>query len=104
MARLKDAASLAALEAPMPGGMPPMDPAAMGMAPPAEEMPGGDIESGIAMIEGALAGAPPDKAEEIRAHLNALREISATIGGEQAPPAEEPMPNPDEIPPVAEGV
>lgn len=85
--------------------MPPLDPAALmgGAPPPGEEMPGGDIESGIAMIEGALAGAPPDKAEEIRAHLNALREISATIGGEAAPPEEAALPNPDELPPAAEG-
>jgi len=102
---MKDAASMAALDSMMggmgAGGAPPMDPAAM-EAPPTEEMPGGDIESGIAMIEGALTGAPPDKAEEIRSHLNALREISASMGTEAAPPEEE-IPG-EEMPPIEGGV
>lgn len=103
MPRIQDAASMAALDAPMPAGMPPMDPSMMGGPPPEAAPQGGDIESGIAMIEGALAGAPPDKAEEIRSHLNALREINASIqGGEQPPPTEEENPNPDEVPPTTE--
>lgn len=92
---------MAALDAPMPGGMPPMDPAAMmGAAPPAEEMPGGDVEGAFMTIESGLEGAPPDQAEEARTHINALREIFASIGGgeAQAPPPDEENPNPEEPP------
>ena len=106
MPRLKDAASMAALDSPMPGGMPPMDPAMMGGMPPEGAPPGGggDIESALATIESSLAGAPPDKAEEIRSHINAIRDISASMAGaEQPPPTEEETPNPDEMPPVSEG-
>jgi hypothetical protein len=101
MPRIKDAASMAALDMPMPGGMPPLDPAALaGAAPPEEEMPGGDVEGAMATIEGALSGAPPDKAEEARTHLNALREIFSGIGAESAPPpGDEELPPPDELPP-----
>jgi len=103
MPGIQDAASMAALYS---MGAPPMDPMAMaGGAPPeAAPAPGGDIESGIAMIEAALGGAPPDKAEEIRAHLNALREISSSMGAEAAPMTDEENPNPEEMPPISETV
>lgn len=81
-----------------------MDPAMMAPPPGGAPMPGGDVEGAFSTIEAGLADAPPDQAEEARAHVNALREIFANIGGEGAPPpAEEPMPNPDEVPPPTEG-
>lgn len=93
---------MAALDAPMPGGMPPMDPSMMGgMPPPEAQAPGGDVEGAFATIESSLEGAPPEKAEEARVHINALREI---LGTEAAPPPEEEPPaGPDEgIPPTPE--
>lgn len=101
MPGLKDAASMAALDSPIPAGMPPLAPE--DMAPPGgPPMPGGGIEDGIAMIEGALEGAPPDLAEEARTHVNALREIATKIGGEGAPPPDEEAPSQEEIPPMPE--
>lgn len=83
------------------GGEPPMDLAALlgGGASP-EPMPdegapmpeeGGapDLDTALAGVEGALEGMPPEAAEEIRTHLNAIREIAAQGGG--APPAAMPM-------------
>ena len=99
MNKMSDAAAMGALESlgmggggggmPMPEEMM-ADPAAGG---------GGDVEGALATIEGALAGAPPDVADEARTHINALREITSQIGG--APPEE--VPPPEELPTPAPG-
>lgn len=65
---------------PMPDEGAPMPPDAGG-AP--------DLDTALAGVEGALEGMPPEAAEEIRTHLNAIREIAAQGGG--APPEAMPM-------------
>lgn len=51
-------------------------------APPAV-----DLESALAGVEAAIEGEAPEKAEEIRTHLNAIREIAAGgAEGEGGPP------------------
>ena len=59
--------------------------------------PAEGFENGLAMIESALEGAPPELAEQARQHLNALREIGAEMGagGEESPPAPGPS---EEVP------
>lgn len=91
---LSEGAAMGALESLGLGGggamTPPMPEEAMA---PVEG--GGGIEDGLMMVESALAGAPPDLADEARTHINALREIGSQIGGapaEPVPAAEEPLP------------
>lgn len=54
---------------------------------------GGGVEDALAMLETALEGMDPKMAEEIRTHVNAIREIASQDVGpamaEQEPPAEE---------------
>lgn len=52
------------------------------MAPEAPVM---DLESALAGVEAAIEGEAPEKAEEIRTHLNAIREIAGGGGAEVAP-------------------
>lgn len=52
--------------------------------PPVEEaMPqlGGDIESALAGVEAAAEGLAPDVAEEVRSHVNAIREAVSKDAG-----------------------
>lgn len=63
-----------------------------GMELPPEEMmpeeaapPAMDLDSALASVEAAIEGIAPEKAEEVRVHLNAVREIAGG-GGEEAPP------------------
>ena len=79
---------------PDPGMMAPED--GGGMPPP----PGGDLEGALAGVEAALEGMPPEQAEEIRGHLNAIRDVAAkdtgpAMAAEDTPP---PPPGGDEIP------
>lgn len=87
--------------------MPPEAGAEMGAPPaelPPELMAGGleggavspmeaeappDIEGALAGVEAALGEMPPEQAEEVRVHLNAIRDI---VAGGVAPPAEEVAP------------
>jgi len=64
------------------------------MPPMPEEMGPGDLDSVLAGIEPAIADLSPEAQEEIRSHINAIRDIAA--GGEEA--AEPPMPE-GEMPP-----
>lgn len=82
-------------EEPMPEEMPVDE---MGGMPP-EPM---DLESSLAGVEGALEGLAPEAAEEIRTHLNAIREIAAQAGTQQQAPPEEAPPSP-EAPPQPDG-
>ena len=92
--------------APPPGGMP-MD---EGMPPegmPGEEMPpeeGGaqDLDTALGSVENALEGLPPEAGEEIRIHLNAIREIAAKAGatGGAMPGQEAAAPEPVGAPPL----
>ena len=82
------------------GGMPGEMPAEEGAMPPEGMPPEGemppeagmeepqpmDLESALGGVETALEGLAPEAAEEIRTHLNAIREIAATGAG--APPEE----------------
>ena len=58
------------------------------MIPPemaGEEMaapPAPDLESSLAGVEAAIEGMEPTQAEEIRTHLNAIREVAAREGAE----------------------
>lgn len=73
------------------GGMPPPPPGAGGPAegpggPPMPEdgMDAGqpqDLDTALGSVEASLEGLPPEAAEEIREHLNAIREIAAGGGG-----------------------
>jgi hypothetical protein len=93
------------------GGMPGEMPAEEDAMPPGGEMPPEagmegappepmDLESALGGVETALEGLAPEAAEEIRTHLNAIREIAATGGG--APPLEE-MPPMEGAPPAPDG-
>lgn len=62
-------------------GMPPEEL----MAEEASAPPAMDLEGALAGVEAAIEGEAPEKAEEIRVHLNAIREIAGG-GGEEAPP------------------
>jgi hypothetical protein len=99
---------LASLLGGMGGGAPGEMPPEEGAMPPGGEMPPGeegmeapqppDLDTALGGVETALEGLPPEAAEEIRIHLNAIREIAASGGG--APPTEPPpmegaMPMPD---------
>jgi hypothetical protein len=83
-------------EEPMPAEMPVEE---GGGAPPAA-----DLDSALGGIEASLEGMPPEAAEEIRTHLNAIREIAAQAGTQQAPPMmEEGAPPMPEAPPQPDG-
>jgi hypothetical protein len=61
-----------------------LPPEAMMPEEAAPEAPAMDLESALAGVEAAIEGEAPEKAEEIRTHLNAIREIAGG-GGEVAP-------------------
>ena len=77
----------------MGAGGPPSDLGVETGAPPEEglegEAPAMDLESALAGVEGAIIGLDPAAAEEVRTHLNAIREIAGQPGGEEV--AEEPL-------------
>lgn len=66
-----------------------------GMPEPAGPTPMEGIESALSQLESSLEGLDPDKATQIRTHLNAIRDVvgQATVEGEGmdsaaiAPPA-----------------
>lgn len=65
-----------------------------GMPPEAGADAGGtDIEMALAGVDAALQGMPPQDAEEVRTHMNAIREIVARGASSGAPPME-PQPAP----------
>lgn len=86
------------------GGAPPPSGEPMGGEMPPEPMPGEemppeegqpqDLDTALGGVENALEGLPPEAGEEIRVHLNAIREIAAkagaTGGAMQEPAAPEP--------------
>ena len=47
-----------------------------------------DLEMALAGVDAALQSMAPEQAEEIRAHMNAIREIAANAGTAEAPPME----------------
>jgi hypothetical protein len=90
------------------GGMPGEMPAEEGGMPPGGEMPPGeegmeapqppDLETALGGVETSLEGLAPEAAEEIRVHLNAIREIAASGQGgmpSEPPPMEGAPPAPD---------
>lgn len=90
-------ADLAAL---LGGGMPgeaPVEEAPPPGAEGGEPPPPPDLETVLGSVEAALEGLPPEAAEEIRIHLNAIREIASGGQGSMEPP---PMagPSPDMAP------
>ena len=101
-----DMGGLAALLGGAAGGAPPGGEEPMPEEMPVDEMGGmppgpADLDTALGGVEGALEGMPPEAAEEIRTHLNAIREIAAKAGTQQAPP-EEAQPTP-EAPPQPDG-
>lgn len=79
------------------GGEPAMDPSMMGApAPemePAAESP--DIESGLSIIEAFAESTDPATGDQLREHVNAIREIASN-----AAPMEEPPPGEESLPPT----
>lgn len=85
------------------GGAPPGDTGET--EPPIEPRgpsPVEDIESGLALIEGALAQAPPELAEKARNLVNGIREVAQEIqvAGPAAPVEEEAPPGALPEPPL----
>lgn len=70
--------------------MPPPLPGGDGGMPPMPEEGGPpDIDMALANVEASLEGLSPEVQEEVRTHLNAIRDL---VGGSEAPPSEEPPP------------
>lgn len=91
-----DLASLLGGGAPGPAEAPAEE---MPVEPGAEEPPAPpDLDTALAGVEASLEGMPPETAEEIRTHLNAIRELAASGGG--APPMD--MPGAEGLPPGPE--
>ena len=94
-ALLQGAGSGAPAELPMEeaGGAPPMPEEGMGGPP--------DLDTALGGVESSLEGMPPETAEEIRVHINAIRELAA----QGAPPMEPPMEAPpaSSAPPLPDG-
>ncbi len=67
---------------------------------PPEEVAGqpgaADLEEGLSMVEAALEGMDPKVGEDIRVHLNAIRDLASADVAPMA--AERPMPEDGEIP------
>ena len=82
MAGMQDAARGAAIDQ-MGGGGEPMPPEEA-MEPQGAEGTG-DFEGLITPVEGFFDGLPGDVAEQARSHINALRDLAAQGGGEEAP-------------------
>lgn len=105
LARSKAARSMMG-GAPAPEEMPPEEegpplPPELGpepQGPAAESVPAEDLEGALAGVEASIEGLDPEKAEEVRMHLNAIRELVAS-GGEQAPPEGAPPPGEEPPPP-----
>lgn len=87
------------------GGMPETDPAALPSPTPdtEPEMESPDIEQGLSIIEGYAETVDPSTGDQIREHVNAIRELTANAApAEEAPlpeenapegmPMEEPLP------------
>ena len=55
---------------------------------PEEPLGPPDIDSALAGVEGALEGLDPEVAEEVRNHLNAIRELVSSGGTGSALPPE----------------
>ena len=69
-----------------PSGMPPAGPA-MDEAPMPEDQEPPDINSALDEVEASLDGMDSSIAEEVRTHLNAIRElVSQDVGAGGAPP------------------
>lgn len=67
-----------------------------GTPQPAGPVPMEQIEAALAQLEGALVGLPPDKQAQIRANLEAIRDVvtqaEASGEGEDSAAAEPPAP------------
>lgn len=85
-----------------PEEMPPEMMAEEGAPPPDEGMgEPGDLDTALAGIESAIAELSPEAQEEIRSHINAIRDIAAGGEGEAAPEEMPPAPEaPIEEPPA----
>jgi hypothetical protein len=55
-----------------------------------------DVEGALLSLEAAVATLPPDQQEEVRAHIEAIREITMNAGSEPMGPVQEASP---EMPP-----
>lgn len=80
------------------GGMPEMsDPAALPSPTPESEpgMEAPDVEQGLSIIEAHAESVDPATGDQIREHVNAIRELTANSA-----PAEEMAPMPEEAPPM----
>lgn len=105
MPGLDDLMARSAAAGGMAGAMPEMSPGAL-PSPTPESEPGQeapDIEQGLSIIEGYAESVDPTTGDQIREHVNAIRELTADSapateaaepmpGGEEPVPTEEPMP------------
>lgn len=97
MAGLDDLMARSQAAGGMMGGMPEADPSALPSPTPESEpgMEAPDIEQGLSIIEGYADTVDPSTGDQIREHVNAIRELTAN-----AAPVEE-GPAPDQAAPEA---
>lgn len=85
------------------GGMPEADPAALPSPTPESEpeMEAPDVEQGLSIIEAHAESVDPATGDQIREHVNAIRELTANSAPAGEPAMEEPLPEeaPMEAPP-----
>lgn len=69
---------------------------------PPEAQPSDDLDGALAQVESVVEGMNPDVADQVREHLNAIRDIVASAGAPKGGP-DQMEPDGDEAPPAAMG-
>lgn len=67
-----------------------------------ESQPSDDLDGALAQVESVVEGLNPDIADQVREHLNAIRDLVASAGSPKGGPAQN-EPDGDEAPPVDMG-
>lgn len=67
---------------------------------PPEAQPSDDLDGALAQVESVVEGMNPDVADQVREHLNAIRDIVASAGAPKGGPDQG---GGDEMPPAAMG-
>jgi hypothetical protein len=66
--------------------------------PDIESQPSDDLDGALAQVESVVEGLNPDIADQVRDHLNAIRELVASAGAPKGGP-DQAEPDGDELPP-----